>query len=93
MRADGRSEEDREMRLLKPEEDRFLDVVQHEATTAPFSGPATDALHKTGVEYGDISYIAWAYEQEVPRTSHVVGHAADIAPAPRADATIGAGAK
>src|SRR5207244_7534884 len=72
---------DHKMRLLTPEENRFLDVFLHEATTAPFTGPATQALHRIGVEYGDISYIAWAYEQEVPRTSFVVGHAADIAPA------------
>jgi hypothetical protein len=25
-------------------------------------------------------YIAWAYEQEVPRTGFAVGHAADAAP-------------
>jgi hypothetical protein len=68
------------MRLLTPEENRFLDVFLHEATTAPFTGPATKALHKSGLEYGDISYIAWAYEQEVPRTSFAVGHAADVAP-------------
>ncbi|MGO8897790.1 MAG: hypothetical protein ACLQU5_05510 [Isosphaeraceae bacterium] len=68
------------MRLLTPEENRFLDVFLHEATTAPFTGPATKALHKTGVEYGDISYLAWAYEQEVPRTGFAVGHAADVAP-------------
>lgn len=68
------------MRLLTPEEKSFLDVFLHEATTAPFTGPATKALHKIGVEYGDILYIAWAYEQEVPRTSFAVGHAADVAP-------------
>ncbi len=68
------------MKLLTPEENRFLDVFLHEATTAPFAGPATKALHKIGVEYGDISYIAWAYEQEVPRTGLAVGHAADVAP-------------
>jgi hypothetical protein len=68
------------MKLLTPEENRFLDVFLHEATTAPFAGPATTALHKIGVEYGDISYIAWAYEQEVPRTGFAVGHAADVAP-------------
>src|SRR5437016_11764061 len=71
----------RDMRILTADETRFLDVFLHEATTAPFTGPATQALHRIGVEYGDISYIAWAYEQEVPRTSFVVGHAADIAPA------------
>lgn len=68
------------MRLLTPQEHRFLGVFLHEATTAPFTGPATKALHEAGVEYGDISYLAWAYEQEVPRTSHAVGHAADVAP-------------
>ena len=68
------------MRLLTPEENRFLDVFLHEATTAPFTGPATKALPKIGVEYGDISYIAWAYEHEVPRTGFAVGHAADVAP-------------
>jgi hypothetical protein len=68
------------MRLLTPEENRFLDVFLHEATTAPFTGPATNALHKCGLEYGDISYIAWAYEHELPRTGFAVGHAADVAP-------------
>jgi hypothetical protein len=68
------------MSLLTPEENRFLDVFLHEATTAPFTGPATKALHKNGLEYGDISHIAWAYEQDVPRTGFAVGHAADVAP-------------
>jgi hypothetical protein len=68
------------MRLLSPEEKPFLDVYLHEATTAPFTGPATKALHKIGVEYGDISFIAWAYEQEVPRTGFTVGHASEVAP-------------
>jgi hypothetical protein len=68
------------MRLLTPEEKPFLDVFLHEVTTAPFTGPATKALHKIDVEYGDISYLAWAYEQEVPRTGFAVGHAAAVAP-------------
>jgi len=68
------------MRLLTPEEKSFLDVFLHEATTAPFTGPATKALHKMGVEYGDLSHLAWAYEQEVPRTSFAIGRAADVAP-------------
>jgi hypothetical protein len=68
------------MRLLSPEEKPFLDVFLHEATTAPFTGPATKALHEIGVEYGDISYLAWAYEQEAPRIGFEVGHAADVAP-------------
>jgi hypothetical protein len=68
------------MPLLTPAEKVFLDVFLHEATTSPFRGPATKALHGIGVEYGDISYIAWAYEQDVPRTSFAVGHAAEVAP-------------
>src|SRR5580698_6614998 len=68
------------MRILTPQEKSFLDVFLHEATTSPFTGPATQALHAVGVEYGDISYIAWAYEQEIPRTSFALGHAADVAP-------------
>jgi hypothetical protein len=68
------------MRLLTPEEKRFLDVFLHEATTAPFTGPATKILHQNGLEYGDISYIAWAYEQDVPRTRFAVGHPAIAAP-------------
>jgi hypothetical protein len=68
------------MKLLTAEEKAFLDVFLHEVTTPPFSGPATQALHTTGLEYGDISYLAWAYEQEVPRTDLAVGHAAAVAP-------------
>ena len=68
------------MRILTPEEIQFLDVFLHEATTSPFTGPATEALHTLGVEYGDISYLAWAYEQDVPRTSFEWGHSADRAP-------------
>jgi len=47
---------------------------------AVHTGPATNALNKRGVEYGDISYIAWAYEQEVPRTGFAVGRAAEASP-------------
>ena len=68
------------MRILTPTEKAFLDVFLHESTTAPFTGPATKALHKIGVEYGDISYIAWAYEQDVPRTGFELGHSAEVAP-------------
>jgi hypothetical protein len=68
------------MRLLTPDEKSFLNVFLHEVTTPPFTGPATNALHGIGVEYGDILYIAWAYEQDVPRTSFAIGHAASVAP-------------
>jgi hypothetical protein len=68
------------MTLLTPAETAFLDVFLHEATTAPFNGPATKALHQLGVEYGDIPYLAWAYDQEVPRTGFAVGHPAEATP-------------
>jgi len=68
------------MKLLTAQEKTFLDVFLNEATTSPFTGPATEALHKIGVEYGDISYIAWAYEQEVTRIGFALGQSADGAP-------------
>ena|SRR5260370_23084099 len=70
-----------EMSILTPQEKEFLDVFLHEATTSPFfSGSATKALYGIGVEYSDISYIAWAYHHEVPMTSCEWGHSADVAP-------------
>src|SRR5947208_11745532 len=69
------------MPILTPQEKDFLDVFLYEATTSPFfNGPATKALYAIGVEYRDISYIAWAYERDVPRTSFEIGHSADVAP-------------
>jgi hypothetical protein len=69
------------MPILTPQEKEFLDVYLHEATTSPFfNGPATKALHAIGVEYKDISNLAWAYNQEVPRTSFEWGHSANVAP-------------
>jgi len=69
------------MTILSPAEKEFLDVFLHEATTSPFfSGPASKALLTIGVGYHDISYISWAYDREVPRTSWEWGHAAAVAP-------------
>jgi hypothetical protein len=69
------------MSILSPQEKEFLDVFLHEATTSPFfRGPASKALFAIGVGYGDISWIAWAYNHEVPRTSFEWGHAADVSP-------------
>jgi hypothetical protein len=80
MQTNKQRSADREMSILTPQEKPFLDVFLHEATTSPFTGPATKALHQIGVEYSDISYIAWAYNQEVPRTSFGWGHAANVSP-------------
>jgi hypothetical protein len=69
------------MSILTTQEKAFLDVFLHEATTSPFfNGPATKELRAIGVEYGDISFINWAYNREVPRTSPEWGHAAEISP-------------
>jgi hypothetical protein len=69
------------MSILTQKEKEFLDVFLHEATTSPFfNGPASKALFGIGVEYRDISFIAWAYNQDVPRTSFEWGHAAQVAP-------------
>ena len=68
------------MTILTPQEKAFLDVFLHEATTSPFTGPATKALHNIGAEYGDLSFLAWAYEQDVPRTSFEWGHSEEAAP-------------
>jgi hypothetical protein len=70
------------MAILTQAEKDFLDVFLYEATTSPFfSGPATKALYTIGVEYRDLSYIAWAYHQEVARCGYGWGHAAEAAPA------------
>ncbi len=69
------------MSILTSEEKDFLDVFLHEATTSPFfSGPATNVLYGIGVQYHDISYLAWAYHQEVGMTDFGWGHAAEVAP-------------
>jgi len=65
--------------MLTPQEKSFRDVFLHEATTPPFAGPATQALHNIYVEYSDLSYTAWAYEHDVPGTSIELGHSADVA--------------
>jgi hypothetical protein len=68
------------MSILTSEEKTFLDVFLHEATTSPFTGPATQALHSIGVSYDDISYLSWAYNREFPNTGLGWGHAAQTAP-------------
>jgi hypothetical protein len=69
------------MTILAPDENEFLDVFLHEATTSPFfNGPATKALYAIGIEYRDISYIAWAYGQDFRRTSFEWGREAPVAP-------------
>jgi hypothetical protein len=70
----------REMSMLTPEEKAFLDVFLHEATTTPFTGPATRALHAIGLGYTDISYLSWAYNRKYPNTGLGWGQAAEAAP-------------
>jgi hypothetical protein len=70
----------RDMLILTAQEKSFLDVFLHEATTPPFTGPATNVLHGIGVEYSDLPYLVWAYERDVPCTSFPPGHGAETAP-------------
>ena len=57
------------MPILTPQEKEFLDVFLHEATTEPFfRGPASKLLFGIGVQYHDISFISWAYGEDVPVT-------------------------
>jgi hypothetical protein len=66
--------------ILTANERAFLDVFLHEATTSPFTGPATKSLHAIGVEYADISHVAWAYGQDAPRKNFEIGHPAAVSP-------------
>ncbi|MGE3804726.1 MAG: hypothetical protein AB7K24_08655 [Gemmataceae bacterium] len=66
--------------MLSMSEKCFLGVFLHEASSPPFRGAATDALHAIGVWHDGILSLPWAYEQEVPRTSFHGGHASDVAP-------------
>ena len=50
--------------LLKDHERDFLAAFIHEATTDPFKGPATEALHGRGIYYGDITHLMTAYYRE-----------------------------
>ena len=53
--------------------------VLHEATTSPFPlDQPQKALHAMGVNT-NVSYIAWAYNHEVPHAFEW-GHPADVAP-------------
>ena len=66
------------MPILTPQEKDFLDVYLYEATNEPFfRGPASKALFAIGVEYHDITQLAWAYHNEVPMTWPGWGHPAE----------------
>ena len=63
--------EGREMKILTPVEKAFLDVFLHEATTAPFRGPATEVLHALGGTYQRGWLATWpgAFYSLTPLTS------------------------
>jgi hypothetical protein len=50
--------------LLRDHERDFLAAFIHEATTDPFKGPATEALHSRGIYYADITHLMTAYYRE-----------------------------
>jgi len=66
--------------ILTPEEKTFLDVFLNEATTEPFGGPATKALHAIGLSYSRILNILAAYERDNSPPAWPVGHRSDVSP-------------
>ena len=82
------------MRLLTPEENRFLDVFLHEATTAPFTGQRRKPSTKVASSTATSRTLRGLTSRRSPGPASVVGHAADVgAAAPLAEPTIGTAAK
>jgi hypothetical protein len=52
------------MMPLTDRERDFLAAFIYEATTDPFVGPATDDLHRHGIDYSDIRGLMAAYYRE-----------------------------
>jgi hypothetical protein len=50
--------------LLTDGEREFLAAFVLEATTDPFRGPATEALHHRDIYYSDLSHLLTAYYRE-----------------------------
>jgi hypothetical protein len=52
--------------LLTDHERAFLAAFIHEATTEPFTGPATKDLHRRDIYYTDLPHLLNAYYRERP---------------------------
>jgi hypothetical protein len=52
--------------LLTDHERAFLAAFIHEATTDPFTGPATKELHRRDIYYTDLPHLMSAYYRENP---------------------------
>jgi hypothetical protein len=50
--------------ILTSRECEFLAAFIHEATTDPFTGPATHELHRRDIYYTDLSHLLAAYYRE-----------------------------
>jgi hypothetical protein len=55
--------------VLTDHEREFLAAFLYEATTDPFKGPATEALHRLDIYYTDLSHLVTAYywEETLPQ--------------------------
>jgi hypothetical protein len=68
--------------LLTDHEREFLAAFLYEATTDPFKGPATEALHRRDIYYTDLSHLLTAYSWEESQPQERFGGRHDPAPPP-----------
>ena len=69
------------MMLLTRQEKEFLTAFIYEATTDPFTGPATDELHRRDIFYNDLSNLMAAYYLEsVGNREDVRGRSSSVSP-------------
>jgi hypothetical protein len=68
--------------LLTDHEREFLAAFVFEATTDPFKGPATEALHRRDIYYTDLSHLLTAYYWEESLAQEGFGGRCNPAPPP-----------
>jgi hypothetical protein len=68
--------------LLTDHEREFLAAFVYEATTDPFKGPATEALHRRDIYYNDLSHLLTAYSWEESLAQEGFGGRHNPAPPP-----------
>jgi hypothetical protein len=67
---------------LTDREREFMAAFIHEATTDPFTGPATKELHRRNIYYTDVSHLMTAYYRENVSGQEGFGCKYDLAPPP-----------
>lgn len=59
--------------VLTDRERDFLAAFLAEATTDPFTGPATEELHRRDIYYSDVPHLLAAYYQQSPPDEEGLG--------------------